>query len=191
MTTRTSMRRVKNLASVYPEWLLDSPPDANGDRRWWAFYTKARQEKTLADNLKSMAIPYYLPLLPRTASYGRSRVTRWIPLFPGYVFAFADDDERVQSLSTNRISTTLFVSQSELLRRDLLRLKTVLDSGELVTAEERLVEGERVRVTKGALTGIEGVVTGRRGEHRLLVSICFLQQGASVAIEHDCLEAIN
>jgi transcriptional antiterminator NusG len=180
----------RNCESVFPEWLLDSPPEAVGERRWWAYYTKARQEKALAGNLMAMSIPYYLPLIPRTTSYGRSRTTRWLPLFPGYVFVFADDDERVQSLTTNRVSTSLYVPQPEILHRDLLRLKRVIESREPVTAEDRLAKGERVRVTRGALAGIEGMVMERRGQHRLLVSICFLQQGASVVIEQDWLEAI-
>lgn len=190
MTTISGIGRSADCETVYPEWLLDIPPEPVGERRWWAFYTKARQEKALAGNLMAMSIPYYLPLIPRTASYERSKATRWIPLFPGYIFVYADDDERVQSLTTNRVSTSLYVPQPEILHRDLVGLKRMIESGEPVTAEDRLAKGERVRVTRGALAGIEGTVIERRGQHRLLVSICFLQQGASVVIEQDWLEAV-
>ena len=60
--------------SVYPEQLLVDPPYLNGgpvpededdgmERRWWAVYTKARQEKAFARDLLRHEIPFYLPIV--------------------------------------------------------------------------------------------------------------------------------
>ncbi len=180
-----------NCPAVYPGGLLDGSLHDECDRQWWAYYTKARQEKSSAEDLRAMSIPRYLPLIHRSVLYGRSRVHRWIPLFPGYVFVFASEDERVQSLTTNRVTTTLRVMQPDRLRQDLLQLQRLIESGEPVTAEDRLEEGDRVRVRSGALAGIEGLVLQRRGQRRLLVSVDFLQKGASIAIDQDLLEVIS
>ena len=51
--------------------------------------------------------------------------------------------------------------------------------------------GDRVRVRRGPLAGVEGTVLTRRGRKRLLVSVDFLQQGASVEIEDFLLEPID
>jgi transcriptional antiterminator RfaH len=46
-------------------------------------------------------------------------------------------------------------------------------------------------VRQGPFAGLEGTVTKRRGETRLLVSINFLQQGASVEIDDFMLDAFD
>ena len=39
---------LKEEPNLYPETLLDEPPADVADRHWFALYTKARQEKSLA-----------------------------------------------------------------------------------------------------------------------------------------------
>ena len=48
-----------------------------------------------------------------------------------------------------------------------------------------------MRIKGGPLAGIEGTVLKRRSEARLLVSVCFLQQGASIAIDDFDVEMIH
>ena len=40
------------------------------ESHWWAVYTKARQEKSLARQLVGLGVPFYLPLIPRVANIG-------------------------------------------------------------------------------------------------------------------------
>ena len=51
--------------------------------------------------------------------------------------------------------------------------------------------GNRVRVRRGPLAGLEGAVLVRRGQTRLLVQVNFLQKGASVEIDDFLLEPIE
>ena len=66
----------------------------------------------------------------------------------------------------------------------------LIDSGAPLTVESRLARGDRVRIRSGPLAGLEGTVLSRRGIRRLTVSVDFLQQGASVAVEDYMLETI-
>ncbi len=51
--------------------------------------------------------------------------------------------------------------------------------------------GDKVRVKHGALMGLEGTVLVRRGVTRLLVSVNFMQQGASVEVDDYLLERVD
>jgi hypothetical protein len=51
--------------SLFPETLLEGPVEADPGRRWRVLYTKARQEKSLARELRSFQIPFYLPLVKK------------------------------------------------------------------------------------------------------------------------------
>jgi transcription antitermination factor NusG len=113
-----------------------------------------------------------------------------VPLFNGYLFLYASDEERVQALSTNRIAQAWSATMTSELTRDLQNVQALIESGVPLTTEGQLSAGQRVRVKHGALEGLEGVVISRRGEDRLLVSVQFLQQGVSIQIKDYLLEPI-
>ena len=181
--------------SLHPASLLEiaSLTDADGwdNRRWWTIYTKARQEKAIARDLWQQEIPFYLPLIRRPAVYHRHHVTVTTPLFAGYVFVRASDEERVATLATGRVSRVLAVNDPEQFQRDLQQIQRLIASGAPLTVESRLAPGHRVRVRRGPLAGLEGTVAVRRGQTRLLVQVNFLQKGASVEIHDFLLEPIG
>jgi transcriptional antiterminator RfaH len=182
---------LKEEPSMYPETLLDAEPAEVPGRHWMALYTKARQEKSLARELLKYRIPFYLPLVKRTsASRGRRR-SSLTPLFGGYLFLLGSEEERVRALTTNRISRILSVEDSDQLVFDLRQLRQLIMAGAPLTVESRLGPGQRVRVRQGPFAGLEGTVLKRRGQTRLLVSINFLQQGASVEIDDFMLDPFD
>ena len=177
--------------NLYPDSLLDEPPAGPSPRCWMVLYTKARQEKSLARELLAHHIPFYLPLVKKASvSRGRKR-TSFIPLFGGYVFLYGSEQERVRGLTTNRISRILPVDDADQLLHDLRQIRQLIAANVPLTVESRLGPGQRVRVRQGAFAGVEGIVMKRRGEMRLLVSINFLQQGASVEIDDFLLEPLD
>jgi len=182
---------LKEEPSLYPETLLDEAPQELSDRCWFALYTKARQEKSLARELLKQRIPFYLPLVKKTnISRNRKRISL-VPLFGGYLFVYGAEEERVRCLTTNRVSRVLVVEQPEQLVFDLRQFRRLIAANAPLTIESRLAPGRRVRVRQGAFAGVEGIVLKRRGETRLLVAINFLQQGASVEIDDFLLEPLE
>ncbi|MCE5268831.1 MAG: hypothetical protein LLG00_13200 [Planctomycetaceae bacterium] len=182
---------LKEEPNLYPDTLLDETPGDSPQRRWFALYTKARQEKSLARELLKYQVPFYLPLVKKTSvSRGRRR-SSLSPLFAGYIFLFGSEEERVRTLATNRVSRILSVECPEQLVFDLRQLRQLIAAGAPLTVESRLEPGRRVRVRQGAFAGVEGIVVKRRAETRLLVSINFLQQGASVEIDDFFLEPLE
>lgn len=121
---------------------------------------------------------------------GRRR-TSLVPLFGGYLFLYGGEEERLRALSTNRISRILTVEDGDQLVFDLRQLRQLIAADAPLTVESRLGPGQLVRVRQGAFAGLEGTVLKRRGETRLLVSINFLQQGASVEIDDFLLDPLG
>jgi len=175
----------------FPAGLLESPPHGLNSRQWWAVYTKARQEKALARELLRLEIPFYLPLVAKTLVRRGRRLKSLIPLFSGYVFLCASEEERLRSLATNRISKVIPVTDQVQLFRDLRQVRQLIEAGAPLTVESRLTAGKRVRIRSGALMGLEGIVEGRRGACRLVVAVTFLQQGVSVEIDDFTAEPLD
>ena len=99
------MSFVLSNTTIYPCDLLEEFGALEGERRWCVAYTKVRQEKRLAEDLTSREVPFYLPLIERSHMYRGRRLRSQEPLFGSYVFLFANQDEREQSLTTKRIAT--------------------------------------------------------------------------------------
>jgi transcriptional antiterminator RfaH len=182
---------VADQLSVYPAELLEGLTAQPSDRRWWVLYTKVHQEKAIVRQLYGRQIPYFLPLVEKVNICRGRRFVSHVPVFAGYVFLFGTDEERVASLTTNRVSRILVVDDLEQLTYDLRQLQRLIASGAPLTIERRLVPGDRVRVRSGPLTGLEGTVLKRHGSTRLLVAVNLLQQGASVDIDACQLEPIG
>lgn len=177
--------------SLYPANLLDDFVQPPSDRLWWAVYTLARQEKSLARDLLDRAIPFFLPLVPKENLIRGRRVRSYIPLFTGYVFLYGSDDERVKCLTTNRVSRILPVTDGVQLVHDLSQVQKLIASDAPLTIERRLTAGRLVRIKKGAMAGLEGTVLSRKNQTRLVVAVNFLHQGVSVEIEDFLLEPID
>jgi transcriptional antiterminator RfaH len=174
----------------FPSNLLDEIALTDSTRRWWAAYTKPRQEKSLGRQLTAMQVPYYLPLVEQRRVVGGRRQISYLPVFSSYVFLFATDEERIGTLETDRVTQLISAADTFELTRDLRQLRALIASGEPLTVEARLQRGQRVRLKNGALMGIEGTILERRGEQRLLVAVEFLQQGVSILVNDYRVEPV-
>jgi transcriptional antiterminator RfaH len=176
---------------IYPDdLLLPERPDDEG-RVWWAVYTKARQEKALAREMFAQQVPFFLPLVSRTILVRGKRVETLLPLFTGYVFLYADDDERLKALKTNRTSQWIPAPAGDKLRKDLRQVRRLIEAKAPLTVEQRLFPGTRIRVKSGPFMGVEGVVEEQRGRCRLIVEVSFLQQSVTVEIDELQVEPVG
>jgi transcriptional antiterminator RfaH len=180
---------------LFPAELLNrSAPLQNNEpsrcHGWWLAHTRPRQEKAVAADLFALSVGFYLPLLTRKSlTRGRPRMAR-VPLFPGYVFVFGSEEDRLSALKTNRLLTVQYVPDGERLRKDLVQFWELIAAGARLTRESRLTAGERVRIKAGPFRDTEGVVLRRNGKTELLVAIDFLRQGASLEVDECMLEPI-
>lgn len=169
---------------VFPESLLDAPPDVgDGSARWWALHTRPRAEKVLARRFLGKRLPFFLPLYQRQWR-SRGRLLRaYLPLFPGYVFLHGPEPARVAALTTNLVVRCLPVDDQDHLHHDLARVYRLIAAGAPLSPEERLRAGARVEIVSGPLAGMEGVLLKRGQRAQFFVEVQFLQRGVSVELE--------
>src|SRR5262245_3261707 len=106
--------------AVFPEALFDSPPCVEGEPPvWWVLHTLPRQEKWLARFLYHARIPYYLPQVSRRCCLRGRVLVSSVPLFPGYLFLYSADEQRVQALSSKRVARCLRTADQEGIWHDL------------------------------------------------------------------------
>lgn len=169
--------------ACYPEQLFTQPDvSLEESQRLWVLHTKPRQEKALAKELLNRRISFFLPMRTnRKRSRGKT-LTSYIPLFAGYVFLLADDQDRLDALKTNRVVHTLPVEDQNRLWFDLYQLRTLLFSKIAVTVEDCPPVGSVVEICSGPLAGLKGKLVGSDRGQRFLVEVDLIQKCAVITL---------
>jgi transcriptional antiterminator NusG len=183
------MPRLQAEPYLLPADLFERPrSDAAPIPLWWAMYTKPRAEKAFVRRFQEVGGEFFLPQFTRRSLY-RGRVkTSHLPLFPGYVFIYGQDENRLSALKTNLIVQTLEVLDQHQLHNDLAAVHRLMRAGHGLSPEDQLEPGSLVEITYGALRGMVGRVIRRENRLKFLVEVRLLQRGVSMEIESWMIE---
>jgi len=172
-----------------------SPPDAIGasyfpqtsaDLRWYAAYTCANHEKSVAQQMGLRSIESFLPLYEKVSRWKDRRVKLQLPLFSGYVFVRMALQDRLRVLQIpgvvrlvgfNGIPAPLDNEELELMQRGF--------SGNAIGVKPCpfLQIGRRVRLKSGPLGGLKGIVLRKKGGYRFVLSIALIQRSVIADVD--------
>ena len=159
---------------------------------WTPVRTKPRQEKKLADYCKSHGVPFYLPMKKSVKRYQRRTVEFQVPMFPGYIFCAVDEHSYQTLLVSGAIVYRIKMDENKEDRliadlNDLKEFERIVREAEVVIRPE-IVEGVAIKVSKGPLAGLSGVVTKRDKKMLITVNVEILGQSASAVIDIEDVE---
>ncbi|MEE8190280.1 MAG: UpxY family transcription antiterminator [Candidatus Scalindua sediminis] len=163
--------------------------------KWYAVHTRSRHEKQVVSFLSDKGIETFLPLI-NTLSRRRDRKKFVdIPLFPGYIFVHMDEDEEhISSIRYTRgvasILGTDINRPTSIPDKQILDIKTIIESKVKLDPFPYLKKGTRVRVKSGPLKGVEGILIERKGSYKIVIRIDLLQRGAAAEVYIADIESI-
>jgi transcription antitermination factor NusG len=182
----------ENAIAMSSSWHTNSgvavPPEGSGGHaatKWYALAVKPRHEKSVHRLLQAKNQETFLPLYGKHHRYARREKVFHLPWFPGYLFCrFNLEMSRpvittpgvIRVLGTGRGATP--VDDSE-----IASLKLAAQAQTAVAPWPFLQGGERIRISEGALAGMEGTVIHVKNEPRIILSVTLLQR--SVLLEID------
>jgi transcription antitermination factor NusG len=161
--------------------------------RWFAVQTRHHHEKRIAERLQQIEIETFLPV--------HRSVHRWkngvnaeleLPLFPCYLFTRVKEAQRLRLVRQPGVIgiAASNTSPTPIGDDEISRLRLV---AEQVKAQPHpyLAVGERVRIIAGALAGMEGILTRRKHELRVVISIEIIMRSVTVEISEFEIEPIR
>lgn len=151
-------------------------------------HTKARSEKALAWDLLTYGINYFLPMAEKFAVWGNRRRKVLSPIFPSYLFFCGDLDQRHQVLATNRVCQVIPVHAYQQLVEELEAIRIALNSRIKMDLYPFAAVGQRCRVARGSMRGVEGIVIAKNDVARIVLQVSMLGQGVCLEISADMLE---
>jgi len=163
-------------------------PDAGA--RWHVLWTRSHCEQLVHDQLAGKQFEIFLPKFEAWSRRAGSRHLSGTPLFPGYLFLrHALDKESYIEVRKARGLVAILGERWDLPAAvpdpEIESIRRMVGARVPAVAHPYLREGWRVRIARGPLAGLEGILVQLKMNQGLLVlSVNLLQR--SVAVEVDC-----
>lgn len=155
--------------------------------KWYAIHTRCRHEKRVSKELQDKGIRVFLPTYEQQRRWSDRRKVIELPLFSCYVFVHLDATPAARLAALQAPGALRFVgfngAPAPIPPEQIENLQRALERTQSFCPFEFVRVGQRVRIRGGALDGVEGVLVGRKGDRRLVVSIDLIQQAMAVVIE--------
>ncbi len=160
---------------------------------WWAVYTQHQHEKTVAEVLTGKGFEVFLPLHETMRRWKDRQKVLSLPLFPGYVFVRGVMSRRLQVVTTPGIHMILSRGeQIEVIPEvEIDAIRKAIQGSYRVEPHPFLKIGERVRVTRGSLEGVEGILIRKKNFYRLILSVDMLAQSVGVEVSASDVEPVG
>jgi transcription antitermination factor NusG len=161
---------------------LDSP--------WWALYTRHQHEKTVAEMLSAKGFEVFLPLYESARRWKDRTKILSMPLFPCYLFVRGGMERKLQVVTTPGVHMILYHGDhvAKVPEQEIEAIQRAVVGQLRVEPHPFLRCGMRVRVTRGALEGVEGILIRKKNLWRLILSVDMLAQSVAVEVHASDVE---
>jgi transcription antitermination factor NusG len=165
---------------------------SNGEHHWWAVYTRHQHEKAIADVLSAKGFEIFLPLYDSIRRWKDRQKLLSLPLFPCYVFVRGGFSRRFQILNTPGVHMALTRGDqiAVIPEKEIAAIRRTVEGRFRMEPHPFLRCGEPVRVIRGSLEGVEGILVRKKNQFRLVLSVDMLAKSVAVEIDAADVESI-
>jgi len=152
---------------------------------WYAVRVRSNYERTVSTILSSKGVEQFLPTYRSRRIWSDRIKTMDMPLFPGYVFCRIPLDARNQIVTTEGVVGIVCAGRQPIPVDDteIEAIRTIIQSQAPAQPWPFLKIGQTVRINRGSMAGIQGILIRVKNTWRLVVSVTLLER--SVAVEID------
>jgi transcription antitermination factor NusG len=164
---------------------------AADNSQWFALAVKSRWEKAVVGALETKGFQTLLPLYKKQHQYTSRFKSFELALFPGYVFCRFNVHTRLPILTTPGVTQILGAGNTPIpvCEAEIVSLLTAIRAHVPLQPFPFPQIGQRMRINRGALAGIEGIVVSFKQCLRLVLSITLLQRSVLLEIDRDHVSA--
>ena len=159
---------------------------------WYAVQVRAHNEQKTAKALVSKGYECLVPVYRQRRKWSdRTKIVE-LALFPGYLFSRFDVQKRLPVLTTDGVISVVGIGKTPhpLDPHEMEQIRMVVDLNHPALPCPFLKVGQRVRITAGPLTGVQGLLAQRRGETRVVLTVSVLEKAISVQVESDAIQQL-
>lgn len=166
---------------------------SNEDTHWWALYTRHQHEKVVAEILCAKGFEVFLPLHESIRRWKDRQKVLSLPVFPCYVFVRGGLKRRLQVVTTPGVHTILNHGDRVAIipEAEIDAIRRAMDARFRMEPHPFIRCGDRVRVMRGSLQGLEGILVRKKNQFRLVLSVDMLAKSVAVEIDATDVEPVT
>jgi transcription antitermination factor NusG len=157
--------------------------------------TRSNFEKKVGEELRAKNVEAYLPVVRQVHRWKDRNKELNVPLFPGYIFVrmAACDASRLQVLRTGGAVRILGNGRTiePIPECEIDAVRRLIHSKLPFATHAFIREGDLVRVRRGPLAGVEGLLLRIKSQHRLIISVNILCQSVATEVDAGNVEPIR
>lgn len=171
--------------------LVMTPPV--GPAPWYAIQTRSNFEKRVAEEIAGKGFESFYPSLQEVHQWSDRSKAVSRPLFPGYVFARFFDYSRLSVIQSTGAVRIVGVGRdlASIPDEEIESVRRMLSSGRECAPHHYLREGALVRVRRGPLKDLEGVLVKVKNQTRLVLSVTLLCRSVATEVSTEDVEVIR
>jgi len=158
----------------------------NVQKKWFVLQARPRNEALVHRQIAGKGIKAFLPQVEKVRIWSDRKKKISVPLFPGYVFVFGNEEERIRAIdnTSGAIRYIFFEGRPAVIKsREIKLIEDSLKEPEKITLEEKKIrKGDDVIVTHGIFKGMKGKVNEFRGNYKLTVNLEELSYSFSIIL---------
>lgn len=165
---------------------------SNPASNWYALHTRYQHEKAVTQILTRKGFEILLPLYESVRRWKDRTKVLSLPLFTCYVFLKGGLERRWEVLNTPGIYELLSTGGQPIAipTAEIDAIQQVMKSGVRLEPHRLLKIGERVRIKRGPLAGLQGLLVRKKNVCRLVVSVEMLGRAAAVEVDSFLVERL-
>jgi transcription termination/antitermination protein NusG len=171
--------------------MFDAPQSPEPARHWFAAQVWGGREQLCATHLSARGYDVFFPSYREHRRWSDRIKTIDRAVFEGYLFCRLSDEVFAKVVTTPGVIRIVGDGTRPLpvATEEIEALQRVMERRLAAEPWEFLRAGERVRIHRGPLAGLEGIVLRTSARHRLILSVSLLQRAVSVEIDPSWVDA--
>ncbi|MCG8697385.1 MAG: UpxY family transcription antiterminator [Bacteroidales bacterium] len=162
-------------------------------KNWYAVYTRSKAEKSVSKLLKEDNITEYLPLVKTLRQWSDRKKYVTLPLFNSYIFVHITEIEKLRVLQCPGVVCFVTIGQEliNIPENQINAIKEFVQNDYDLNINFEPVEGQKVKVNRGPMKGLEGVIVKKNGSHKLQVKIEAINQFITLTVPINLVDPIS
>ena len=155
-------------------------PHTPEERKWYVAYVRMHHERKASQKLEAMGIECFVPLREEIHQWSQRKKKVSVVLTPQMIFIHATEEERMRALTLSSISHYLVLrgehKPAVIPNSQMEHFIFMVNYSEecIHSLESPLTPGQKVRVIKGPLTGLEGEFIEMEGKTKVTIRLDLL-----------------
>ena len=165
------------------------------ENKWRVIYVASRREKKVNQQLEKEGVESFLPLIMVKRRWSDRIKQVEMPLFSGYVFVKSTEQRRGYILQTPGVVKFLQYNGTDAIVADSIieSLQLAIQKGHtfLNTDEVQVKVGNKVMVTAGPFSGVQGRVASHNNNNYVLIELEAIGKQMCIKIEKSYLKNVK